>query len=653
MASIKKEDSVDISLKLQKTPIAVIGVSALFPDAKNKGEYWNNIINEVDSIIDVPESRWKIDDYYDPDPKTPDKTYCKRGGFIPDIDFNPMEFGLPPNFLEVTDVSQLLALVVARDVLKDAGYNDEQKYDRDKIGITLGVGGGQKLITPLTTRLQYPIWKRVLTNSGVSKEDTDKIIERMGKAYIPWEENSFPGMLGNVISGRVANRLNLGGTNCVLDAACASSLTALKMAMSDLLEGRSEMMITGGVDTDNSPFMYLSFSKTPAFTRDDKVKSFDVDSKGMLVGEGVGMLLLKRLDDAKRDNDKIYAVIKGIGTSSDGKFKSIYAPRPEGQAKALKNTYENAGYPPSSIGLVEAHGTGTAAGDNAEFKALEMVFGENNSDRQYIALGSVKSQIGHTKSAAGSAGLIKAVLALHHKVLPATINVTTPHPDMDVENTPFYVNSETRPWFPPKTGDPRRASVSAFGFGGTNFHVTLEEHTKSHSGRYRIHDVPNSVVLKAKDTKSLLEKCKSVKAGLDSNKRDSVYWDLIMDNKICPVEKSDARVGFVVSSSDEALGFLDIVISKLELNGELEHFVHPKGICFRSSGMATKGHVVSLFSGQGSQYVNMGKEVAINFPVVKDGFVDIDHLFIKDDKERLTDVVFPIPKFNDDDRQND
>ena len=518
---------------------------------------------------------------------------------------------------------------------------------------SLGVGGGQKLITPLTTRLQYPIWKRVLTNSGVSPEDTEQIIEKINKAYIPWEENSFPGMLGNVISGRVANRLNLGGTNCVLDAACASSLAALKMAISDLLEGRSEMMITGGVDTDNSPFMYLCFSKTPAFTKDDKVKSFDVDSKGMLVGEGVGMVLLKRLDDAKADNDKIYAVIKGIGTSSDGKFKSIYAPRPEGQAKALKSAYERAGYPPSSIGLVEAHGTGTAAGDNAEFKALKMVFGENNDKRQYIALGSVKSQIGHAKSAAGSAGLIKAVLALHHKVLPATINVTTPHPDMDVENTPFYVNSETRPWFPSKQGDPRRAGVSAFGFGGTNFHVTLEEHTKTHSGRYRVNDVPSSVVLKATDTMSLLEKCNALRAGLDSDKKESVYWDLITDNKICPVEQNDARIGFVVSSPEEASDLLKIAISKLESNIEIEHFTHPKGIVFRSRGMETRGHVVSLFSGQGSQYVNMGKEVAMNFPVVKDGFAQIDQVFIKDGKERLTDKVFPIPKFNADDKKND
>ncbi len=648
-----KESSVDVNSKLQQVPIAVIGVSALFPDAGNKDEYWNNIVSEVDSIIEVPESRWKIDDYYDPDPKTPDKTYCKRGGFIPDIDFNPMEFGLPPNFLEVTDVSQLLALIVARDVLKDGGYEDENAYDRDNIGITLGVGGGQKLISPLTTRLQYPIWQTVLENSGVSKEDTEKIIEKICKAYIPWEENSFPGMLGNVISGRVANRLNLGGTNCVLDAACAGSLAALKMAVSDLIEGRSEMMITGGVDTDNSPFMYLCFSKTPAFTTDDSLKAFDTDSKGMLVGEGVGMVLLKRLDDAKRDNDKIYAVIKGIGTSSDGKFKSIYAPRPEGQAKALRRAYEKAGYSPSTSGLLEAHGTGTAAGDNAEFKALKMVFGESFDENQQIALGSVKSQIGHAKSAAGSAGFIKAVLALHHKVLPATINVTKPHPDMDIENSPFYVNNETRPWFPSKDGNPRRAGVSAFGFGGTNFHVALEEFTKSHTGRYRLHETPYSVIIKEENSKNLLEKCKSIKSSLDSDNDDLAYYKLITENSIAPVEKNHARVGFVTSSIRGASDSLEIIISKLEKNSEVENFTHPKGIHYRACGIDTDGAVVSLFSGQGSQYVNMGKEVAINFPVVTDSFSEIDKIFLENGRDRLTDSIFPIPKFNNEDKKDD
>ena len=296
----------------------------------------------------------------------------------------------------------------------------------------------------------------------------------MKKAYVRWEENSFPGLLGNVIAGRIANRMNLGGTNCTVDAACASSLSAMKMAVSDLNEHRADMMITGGVDSDNSPFMYMCFSKTPAFTADVKVKPFDADSKGIMIGEGLGMVILKRLEDAERDGDRIYSVIRGIGTSSDGRFKSIYAPRSSGQAKALRRAYQDAGFEPESVGLIEAHGTGTTAGDLAEFEGLKEVFSENNDKKQHIALGSVKSQIGHTKAAAGIAGLIKTSLALHHKILPPTINIETPNPKLGIEDTPFYLNTESRPWASPEL--PRRAGVSSFGFGGTNFHFVLEEH---------------------------------------------------------------------------------------------------------------------------------------------------------------------------------
>ncbi|MCB0037160.1 MAG: hypothetical protein KDE51_24180, partial [Anaerolineales bacterium] len=450
---------------LQKTPIAIIGLAGIFPQAKNLQEYWDNIVKEVDSITEVPPSRWEIDDYYDPDPTVPDKTYCKRGGFIPDIDFNPMEFGLPPNILEVTDVSQLLSLVVAKQAMKDAGYGDGVEFNRAKTGVVLGVGGGQKLITPLTSRLQYPIWDRVLESSGVAEADRSAIIEKMKKAYIRWEENSFPGMLGNVISGRVANRLDLGGMNCVVDAACAASLAAIKMAVTELTDYRADKMITGGVDTDNSIFMYMSFSKTPAFSKNNDIRPFDTNADGMMIGEGIGMLVLKRLEDAERDNDRIYAVIKGIGTSSDGRYKSIYAPRASGQSLAVQRAYEDAGFSPATVGLVEAHGTGTPAGDPTEFEGLNEVFAHHNPNKQHIALGSVKSQIGHTKAAAGAASLVKVALALHHKVLPPTLNVEAPNPKMDIENTPFYLNTHTRPWLPPQNGLPRRAGVSAFGFG--------------------------------------------------------------------------------------------------------------------------------------------------------------------------------------------
>ena len=220
---------------------------------------------------------------------------------------------------------------------------------------------------------------------------------------MPWQEASFPGLLGNVVAGRIANVFDLGGTNCVVDAACASALGAIDMAMLELAGGRCDMVVTGGMDTFNSIFMYMCFSKTPAFTADEKCRPFDIDSSGMLIGEGIGMVALKRLKDAERDKDRIYAVIRGIGASSDGRFKSIYNPRPEGQAKAIRRCYEDAGFHPSTVGLIEAHGTGTMAGDPAEVSALNDVFSENNSRKQHIALGSVKSQIGHTKAAAGAA----------------------------------------------------------------------------------------------------------------------------------------------------------------------------------------------------------------------------------------------------------
>ncbi len=465
----------EIEYRLRKTPIAIIGMGGVFPRAKNLSEFWHNIIKKVDCITDVPPSRWNIDDYYDTDIKAPDKTYSKRGGFIPDIEFDPMEFGLPPNILEVTDVSQLLALAVAKETIRDAGYGEDKEFDRDHTGVILGVGGGQKLITPLTSRLQYPIWERALKKYGIPLKDIPKIIETIKSAYIKWEENSFPGLLGNIIAGRVANRFNLGGVNCVVDAACAASLAAFRMAVSELVEYRHSMMITGGVDTDNSIFMYLSFSKTPAFSVKDDIRPFDIEGDGMLIGEAVGMLALKRLEDAERDKDRIYAVVKGMGASSDGRAKSIYAPSPEGQMKALKRAYEEAGFSPSSVGLIEAHGTGTITGDPAEFEALNKVFGENNNRKMYIALGSVKSQIGHTKSAAGAVSLIKTALSLYHKILPPTINVTKPNPKLKMENSPFYLNTDTKSWI--KEGNlPRRAGVSAFGFGGADYHVTLEEY---------------------------------------------------------------------------------------------------------------------------------------------------------------------------------
>jgi polyketide-type polyunsaturated fatty acid synthase PfaA len=628
---------------LLKTPIAIIGMAGLFPKAKNLREYWENIINKIDCITDVPPSRWNIDDYYDPDPKAPDKIYCKRGGFIPDIDFNPMEFGLPPNILEITDTSQLLSLVVAKQAIADAGYLTSNRY-RERTGVILGVGGGQTLITPLTSRLQYPIWKRVLKSSGISDEDTQKIIEKIKLAYIPWEENSFPGMLGNVIAGRIANRLDLGGINCVADAACASSLAALQMALSELTEYRSDMMITGGVDTDNSTFMYMSFSKTPAFSKQQQVKPFDAESDGMMIGEGIGMLVLKRLEDAKQDKDRIYAVIKGIGTSSDGKFKSIYAPRASGQARALHRAYDSAGFTPASVGLIEAHGTGTLAGDPTEFAALNTAFSENNNNKQHIALGSVKSQIGHTKSTAGAASLVKTALALHHKILPPTINVTKPNPKLEIEDSPFYLNTETRPWLRGKT--PRRAGVSAFGFGGSNYHVVLEEYDSEPAGTYRLHHVPESILLVANTPAQLLEQCSTTLVQLQSEQNAQHFEQLIDSSKNLEIPIAAARVGFVANTIEQACDLLQITIDLLKKRSTVDFFEHPKGIYYRKTGLEPNRKIVALFSGQGSQYLDMGREIALNFPPLRQAYTNMDKVLYKEGLPPISDLVFPSPSFD-------
>jgi acyl transferase domain-containing protein/NAD(P)-dependent dehydrogenase (short-subunit alcohol dehydrogenase family) len=614
-------------------------MASIFPGASNLSQYWENILHEIDSITPVPEDRWKISDYYDPDPAVPDKTYSRVGGFLPEIDFDPMEFGLPPNILEVTDVSQLLALIVAREVMEDAGYNKGQ--DRSRVGVTLGVGGGQKLYLPLTSRLQYPVWKEVLTKSGLSEEEAAAIADKIKKAYIPWEENSFPGMLGNVIAGRVANRLDLGGMNCVLDAACGGSLAAMKMAVSELAEGRSEMMITGGVDTDNSPFMYLCFAKTPALSKKEYCSPFDEDSDGILIGEGVGMVLLKRLEDARRDNDRIYAVIKGVGASSDGRFKSIYAPRPEGQARALKRAYRDAGFSPADIGLVEAHATGTVAGDLAEFTALKSVFGEETQETGGIAIGSVKSQIGHTKTAAGTAGFIKAALALHHKILPPTINVTKPNPKLGMEDSPFYINTTARPWAL-SNGTPRRASVSAFGFGGSNFHFVLEEAPQAEEKEYRIHRMPRSVVLHASSGKELQAACKNALTNLEAPE------DLDALAAACAGEipSSHPRVGFAARTVEEAQELLRQSLSALEENGAAKAWTLSQGVYFGPRALSPDAKVAALFSGQGSQYVNMGREASLGYPQALAAFEGVDKVFHAAGEAPLTQAVFPKPSFD-------
>ncbi|MBF0409457.1 MAG: SDR family NAD(P)-dependent oxidoreductase [Candidatus Riflebacteria bacterium] len=623
----------------QNEPIAIIGMSCLFPKAQSLGEYWSNIKNRVDAITDVPSTHWKVDDYYSSDQKKPDYTYCRRGGFLSPEKFDPSEFGISPATLEAIDTSQLLGLVVAHGALSDAGYGVAKKFDRDRVGVVLGLTGTLELAIPLGARLGHPIWRRALSQAGVEDKIADEVVKNIGNAYVSWQENSFPGLLGNVAAGRIANRLDLGGTNCVVDAACASSLTAIHMASMELETGRADMMITGGVDTFNDIFMYMCFSKTPALSPTHDARPFSADSDGTILGEGIGMLVLKRLKKAEEDGDKIYAVIKGIGTSSDGKGKAIYAPDADGQAKALKRAYAKAGADPRTIEMIEAHGTGTKVGDVIEISALNQVFPKAENGVPWCGVGSVKSMIGHTKAAAGSAGLIKVAMALHNKVLPPTIKISKPAAPFEEKDSPFYLLTDKRPWFSQPT-HPRRAGGSSFGFGGSNFHLVVEEYSKEKSSP----DWDSNIHLFAvsgTNTGELKKKLVALK-GLTS-KTDI----LLNSHKTCSSFSASHshRLCFAVDLNKSSVDkYIELALTQLEKSGE-NSFVLPEGVFFSSS--APTGKTAIIFSGQGSQYIEMGRDMACSFPEMFNSFSDANSVLSDDlGKVRLTDYVFPTFTFD-------
>ncbi|WP_405625717.1 SDR family NAD(P)-dependent oxidoreductase [Streptomyces sp. NBC_01396] len=616
----------DLDRRLARDPIAIVGLSALYPKSRDLREFWGNVVSAADCIEDVPATHWDLSEHYDPDPSVPDKTYARRGGFIPTVDFNPLEFGLPPNTLEVTDVLQLLSLVVARDLLKDAGA-DQDWYDASRTGVVLGVTGANQLTQPLTARLQTPVLKEVVRSCGLSDRDAEEIAEKFKLAFAPWEENSFPGMLGNVVAGRIANRLDLGGTNMTIDAACASSLGAVKSAISDLLERRSDMMLVGGCDAENTIFMYLCFSKTPAFSKAGRIRPFDTDADGTLIGEGIGMLALRRLSDAERDGNQIYAVIRGIGSSSDGRFKSIYAPRKEGQMTALRRAYEDADCSPASVELFEAHGTGTAVGEATELSALAAVVSEFTEERQFAAVGSVKSQIGHTKAAAGAAGMIKLALALHHRLLPPTINVDRPNPAVDWTESPFYVGTRTRPWVLDPSRPRRRAGVSSFGFGGTNFHVVLEEH--GDGGDLQVlFPVSRVYAWHEPDMNSL------VRAVADG-----------ADPRTDPAPAGHPRLALVARDDTELAELRALAATELQAKPTADAWSHPKGIYFRACAAPT-GKVAALFAGQGSQYVEPGRTAVLALPPLRAAFDRANAAFGEHERP-VSRVAFPPPAFDE------
>ncbi|MGW0563198.1 SDR family NAD(P)-dependent oxidoreductase [Streptomyces sp. NPDC003016] len=639
--------------------IAVIGCSSLLPGSVSIEGFWRDVLYKRDQMREVPDTHWLPADYFDSDPAAPDKTYARRGAFLPPVAYDPLAFATPPATLEATDTAQLLSLVAAERALHDAFGDAFAQSARERTGVVIGTGA-LELSSHMSSRLQRPVWLKALRECGVEEQQAQQVCDRITDHYVPWQEATFPGLLSNVVAGRIANRFDLHGINHTTDAACASSLAALSVAVDQLALGRADVMLAGGVDTLNDPTMYVCFSETTALSPSGDCRPFSEDADGTMLGEGLVMFVLKRLSDAERDHDRVYAVLRGLGSSSDGRGSAVYAPDAAGQIRALDRAYDMAGYSPGTVELVEAHGTGTTVGDATEFEALRRVFtGAGRTDRPWCALGSVKSQIGHTKSAAGAAGLLKAVLALHHKILPPTIKVKRPNPRLDLASSPLYLNTEARPWV--RADDhPRRASVSSFGFGGSNFHLTLEEYRpasracsgpaggKSQSRRgatggttWRLRSAPSElVVVDADSTEELLRRARRLH-------RDHAT---LADAARAGQHRFDptAAVRLALICSDAADLEENIRRAAVAVEAGRTHFSLPGGKVHFDGRPATAdapGDLAYVFSGQGSQYLGMGADLAMTFPEALDAWDRT--AWLQTDGAAIHHVVFPPPAFTD------
>jgi polyketide-type polyunsaturated fatty acid synthase PfaA len=642
-----------MSTRSKNDAIAVVGMGAILPGAVNTADFWRNLLSGRELIREVPPTYWLPEDFYDPDWRVPDKVYVKKGAFLDPIDFDPMKYGVPPKLLESTDTCQLLALMVADQVLHDALGDRFDHVDRERIGCILGICSGLELVGEMAGRLQRPSYVKVLRENGLPEDEVQKISNDITSLHAVWNESTFPGLLGNVVTGRITNHFDLGGPNFTTDAACASSFAAVAMAANLLRNGDADMVITGGADTANDPFTFMCFSKTPALSMSSTCAPFSEKSDGTMLGEGLTMLALRRLEDAERDGDRIYAVIRGWGASSDGKAKSIYAPRWEGQVKALRRCYAEAGYGPESVGMVEAHGTGTKAGDAAEFSALRTVFDESHrADRQWCAIGSIKSQMGHTKANAGAVGLMKTVMSLNAKVFPPTFNVDKPNAKLEIEKTPFYINTEARPWIQRKD-QPRRAAVSSFGFGGTNFHLTLEEYTGKRAASLRDRALPSELVLLCEEDRAALVGAARAIAASVKAPSSGVLVHLARETQGRFRPDAKCRLALVASSEADLAAKLTQVAEKIEKSGGAT-LVLPGAAYYSEEASASGGSagLAFLFSGQGSQYVGMGADLAMTFDAARAVWDDeASEPTAKVGDAPLHEAVFPRPVFSDEDRE--
>ncbi|MCD4731103.1 MAG: hypothetical protein K8R74_10905, partial [Bacteroidales bacterium] len=618
----------DSAIKLNNS-IAIVGMACVFPGAHSPEELWQNVLAGRRYFRKTPDERLPLNDYYDPDPLIPGKTYCDQMAVITDWKFDPIKYRIPPITFNATDLTHWLALFTAKQALEKSGI-DLKNIDRTRVGVILGNSLTGEFSRSHNLRFRWPYIERTLKlasqDNGYNNSQTNSLIKRMREIYeapLPEiTEDSLAGGMSNTIAGRVCNYFDLGAGGFTVDGACSSSLISVATACNALKNNEMDIVITGGVDISLDAFEIIGFAKTHALTKND-IKPYDRDAAGMIAGEGCGIVILTSEEYARKNGHEIDAFIKGWGYSSDGKG-GITAPKVEGQMRALQQAYNVAGYPISSVDLIEGHGTGTTVGDKVEIETILNVI-NNSSCNSKINIGSIKANIGHCKAAAGTAGLIKIVMALKNKILPPTLNCNNPNPVFGKPLNKLQPLIEGKVWN--SMNRPRRASVSAMGFGGSNSHVTLEE--------------ANPDVKPSKDDLSIIGSHQKTELLLFSAKdmndlKKQIEKIVPISERICRAELTDLsaalaindhkgiyRLAIVADSTWQLVDSLNLSLKWIEESRTIEEINDPGNGIFAGE---TKENpkIIALFPGQGSQRLNMGKHLLSRFSFVREWYKKSD-----------------------------
>ncbi len=650
--------------------IAIVGAGAILPDAPNVAAFWENIKNSRYSVTEVEPTRWDPALYFDPDHNAPDKTYSKIGGWVRDFVWDPIKWrlGVPPRVVDAMDGAQKWAIACTREALEDYGY-PRRPLDADRTAVILGnaMAGEKHYLSAL--RIFFPEYARELAETAgfatlpetLRREITRELHDRMAKVIPEITEDTMPGELANCIAGRIANIFNFHGPNYVVDAACASAMAAISSAIEGLVAKDFDAVVTGGIDRNMGATSFVKFSKIGALSATG-TRPYAEGADGFVMGEGAAIFLLKRLADAERDGDTIYAVLRGMAGASDGKGKGITAPNPIGQKLAIERAWQNAGLSPDTATYIEGHGTSTRVGDVVEVQSMANVLSSAHLPPHSVGIGSVKSNFGHLKGAAGAAGLLKVALALRDKLLPPSVHCERTNPDIDFVHSPLYVNTELKPWPMPKDGV-RRAGLSAFGFGGTNFHAVLEEyipHRLNGNGKRSV--AVNEIQPQVKESTMNVNdvhctSTSSYKAPLRGALLVGAASQTELLERLRAVE-SDAKAGHApapAAPAESALRATERLAIDYADAGDLTakagsalkalsanqpglwKALRAQGI-FRGHGSAPK--VAFLYPGQGSQYVNMLKPLRAVEPIVAETFAEADRIMMPLLGKPLSEFIF-------------